>query len=139
ADLHTHTTWSDGSYTPAEVVDLARRSGLAALAVTDHDTTAGVAPARAAAGSALEVVPGVELTASHGGKVIHVLGYFFRPDDGALGEAMARLRAQRAGRFREMVERLRGCGVSLDEEDVGAAASANVQGRRQLAELLVKA
>src|SRR4051794_14652650 len=87
ADLHTHTTFSDGSYKPAEVVDLARRSGLAALAVTDHDTTAGVAPARAAAGSALEVVPGVELTASHGGKIIHVLGYFFRPDDGALGEA----------------------------------------------------
>src|SRR5205823_8090842 len=65
ADLHLHTTHSDGSYTPAEVVDLARRSGLAALAVTDHDTTAGVAAARTAAADGLEVIAGVEVTAEH--------------------------------------------------------------------------
>ncbi len=139
ADLHTHTTCSDGTYTPAQLVDLARRSGLAGLSVTDHDTIDGIVPARAAAGSALEIVPGVELTASHGGKIIHVLGYFFRSDDAALNEAMARLRAQRVGRFREMIERLRGVGVSLEEEEVRAAGTANVQGRRQLAEMLVKA
>src|SRR5262245_26021847 len=59
ADLHVHTTYSDGAYTPAEIVDLARRVGLAAVAVTDHDTLAGVVPTRAAARSGLEVVSGV--------------------------------------------------------------------------------
>src|SRR5205807_6394943 len=85
ADLHLHTTHSDGTYTPAEVVDLARRSGLAAIAVTDHDTTCGVAAARAAAGTGLEVIAGVEVTAEHDGREVHLLGYFVRPDDVPLG------------------------------------------------------
>src|SRR5437899_7983061 len=81
ADLHLHTTHSDGSYTPAEVVDLARRSGLAAIAVTDHDTTAGVAEARATALDGLEVIAGVEITAEYQGRELHLLGYFVRGDD----------------------------------------------------------
>ena len=68
ADLHLHTTHSDGSYTPAEVVDLARRSGLAAIAVTDHDTTAGVAEAGATALDGPEVIAGVEITAEYQGR-----------------------------------------------------------------------
>src|SRR5437763_9389211 len=84
ADLHVHTTCSDGTYTPAEVVDLARRSGLAAVAVTDHDTLAGIAPARAAARGPLEVVAGVEVTAEHNGRVRHLLGYFIDPQDADL-------------------------------------------------------
>src|SRR5205807_1127304 len=116
ADLHVHTTWSDGTYTPAEVVDLARRSGLAALAITDHDTLAGIAPARAAARAALEIVPGVEITAEHGGRIVHLLGYFFDPADADLNAALAGLRARRAERFCAMVERSRGCGVSLDKD-----------------------
>src|SRR5919204_1659059 len=79
ADLHIHTTYSDGLYTPAQVVDLARRSGLAAIAVTDHDTLRGVPAARAAAsGSGLEVVPGVEISAAYRGRELHLLGYFVR-------------------------------------------------------------
>jgi predicted metal-dependent phosphoesterase TrpH len=139
ADLHVHTTWSDGAYTSAEVVELARRSGLAALAVTDHDTLAGIAPARAAARTALEIVPGVEITSAHGGRIVHLLGYFFDPVDADLNAALAELRRRRAERFRAMVERLRGCGVSLDEQEVRAQASAGVPGRRQLAALLVRA
>jgi predicted metal-dependent phosphoesterase TrpH len=139
ADLHVHTTCSDGTYTPAQVVELARRSRLSALAVTDHDTLAGVGPARTAAGSVLEIVTGVEITTEHHGRVVHLLGYFFDPADAALNDALAGLRARRAERFREMVERLRGCGVSLDEEEVRAQANASVPGRRQLATLLVKA
>ena len=113
ADLHVHTTHSDGDYTPAQVVELARRSGLAAVAITDHDTLGGVAGrAGAASGSALEVIAGVEITAEYGGRELHLLGYFVRPDDEALQAALQRLREHRAGRFREMVERLRRCGVS---------------------------
>src|SRR5215467_13915430 len=92
ADLHLHTTHSDGSYTPAEVVDLARRSGLAAIAVTDHDTTSGVAEARAAAADGPEVIAGVEITAEHQGRELHLLGYFVRGDDAALAAALERLR-----------------------------------------------
>ena len=81
ADLHLHTTFSDGLYTPAQVIDLARRSGLAALAITDHDTLAGIDPARrAAAGSSVEVVSGVEITAEFRGKELHLLGYFVALD-----------------------------------------------------------
>ena len=89
ADLHVHTTHSDGTYTPAEVVDLARGSGLAPVAVTDHDTTAGVAAARAASPAGLEVIVGVEITAEHRGREVHLLGYFVRPDDPALAAALA--------------------------------------------------
>src|SRR5271165_1153650 len=81
ADLHVHTTHSDGRYTPWQVIDLARRAGLSAVAITDHDTLAGVAPARtAAAGSGVEVIPGVEITTSHAGREIHLLAYFVDED-----------------------------------------------------------
>src|SRR5581483_4026541 len=96
ADLHLHTTHSDGTYTPAQVVDLARRSGLAALAITDHDTLQGVPDARAAAaGSALEVIAGVEISAEYQDGELHLLGYFVRVDDVALRSALQRLRVHR--------------------------------------------
>src|SRR5262249_7366980 len=112
ADLHVHTTCSDGCYTPAEVVDLARRSGLAALAITDHDTLDGIAAAEAAAsGSSLEIVPGVEITAEHEGREFHLLGYYVRQDDLPLRSGLGRLREHRVGRYWCMVQRLRGFGV----------------------------
>src|SRR3954463_8555191 len=83
ADLHTHTTFSDGTHTPAGLVERARKAGLTAVAVTDHDTTAGVGPARVAAGDVLEVIAGVEITAEFEGRELHLLGYFVRPDDPA--------------------------------------------------------
>jgi hypothetical protein len=138
-DLHIHTTCSDGTYTPAQVVELARRSGMPALAITDHDTVDAIAPARAAAADKLEVVTGVELTATYRGRILHVLGYFFRPDDAALGEAMAGLRLQRQARFQEMVERLRRRGVSVEDEDTPSEPGSGTLGRRRLAHLLVKA
>jgi predicted metal-dependent phosphoesterase TrpH len=140
ADLHIHSTFSDGAYTPAEIVDLARRSGLAAVAITDHDTVDGIAPARdAALASSFEIVAGVEISAEHRGKELHLLGYFFRTVDGPLTGALERLRLHRINRFREMVERLRGCGVSLDEDAVRTQLEASVLGRRHLAMLIVKA
>jgi predicted metal-dependent phosphoesterase TrpH len=137
ADLHLHTTFSDGSYSPAEVVDLARRAGLSAVAVTDHDTLGGVAPARAAAaGCAVEVIAGVEITAELHGRELHLLGYFVAPDDLPLNAALAMVRRHRAERFGAMIERLRQCGVHLDGE---APAAPEALGRRHLAELLVRA
>jgi predicted metal-dependent phosphoesterase TrpH len=133
-DLHTHTTHSDGRYSPAEVIDLARRSGLSAVAVTDHDTMGGVGPARAAAGGGVEVVAGVEITATHAGREIHLLAYFVNEHDRDLAAALAGVRRGRAERYLAMVERLRDCGVSIE-----AGALPLSPGRRHLAELLVRA
>jgi predicted metal-dependent phosphoesterase TrpH len=138
-DLHIHTTCSDGLYTPAQVVDLAGRSGLDAVAITDHDTLDGIAPARAAARRTLEVIAGVEISAEDAVGEVHVLGYLFHPEDAGLEAALDRLRTHRTGRFWEMVDRLRRCGVSLPEEDLQTQAASGVLGRRHLAELLVKA
>src|SRR5260370_27484300 len=88
ADLHVHTVCSDGVYTPAEVVDLARRCGLAAVAVTDHDTLGGFGPARAAANGAVEVIAGVEITSELRARELHLLAYFVDPADAALSAAL---------------------------------------------------
>jgi predicted metal-dependent phosphoesterase TrpH len=139
ADLHLHTTHSDGQYTPAQIVELARRSGLSAIALTDHDTLSGLPEAHAAAaGSSLEIIDGVEITCEHRGKELHLLAYYVRPDD-ALLAALERLCRHRAERFRDMIDRLRTCGVSLEEADIPAATAPGSLGRRYLAELLVRA
>jgi predicted metal-dependent phosphoesterase TrpH len=138
ADLHVHTTHSDGEYTPAQVVELARRAGLSAVALTDHDTLAGVPDARrAAAGFPLEVIAGAEITAEHRGREVHLLAYFVDPDHPGLAAALAEVRRWRVERFGAMVERLRACGVSLGEEGLGGLPEA--PGRRHLAERLVRA
>lgn len=137
ADLHTHTTFSDGTHTPAGLVERARKAGLKALAVTDHDTTAGIEPARAAAGGVVEVIAGVEITAEFRGCEIHLLGYFIRPDDSGLSAALADLRAVRRERLMEMARRLTRLGPSV--EDAVAAIPAVVSvGRRHLARILIE-
>ncbi len=137
ADLHTHSTASDGTYSPAEVVELARRAGLSAVALTDHDTLAGLPEARAAAaGTGLEVIAGVEITCEFRGRELHLLGYFVDPCDPALAAALAGIRRGRAERFAAMIQRLRACGVSVDEAEMGPVPES--VGRRHLAQFLVE-
>jgi predicted metal-dependent phosphoesterase TrpH len=138
-DLHVHTTASDGTYTPAEIVDLARRSGLSALAITDHDILEGIGPARQAAADHLEVIAGVEVSTEFRGRELHLLGFFFQPDDEGLQRALAGLRRDRGDRFREMVERLRVMGIPLEAEGMAGSNGRIAMGRRHLAEMLVKA
>jgi predicted metal-dependent phosphoesterase TrpH len=138
-DLHLHTTCSDGAYTPAQIVDLARRSGLPALAITDHDSCAGVLPARQAAGDALEVICGVEITAEYRGHELHLLGYFLNPDDPDLAAALEWLRIERVARFHAMIDSLRRLGITLPPFDEEPQAISPALGRRHLAHLLVKA
>jgi 3',5'-nucleoside bisphosphate phosphatase len=139
-DLHVHTTVSDGTYSPAQIVDLARRVGLAALAITDHDTLGGVPAARGAAvGSKVEIVSGVEITTEYRQRELHLLGYFVALDHAGLTEALADIRRHRVLRFQEMLERLRGRGVSLGEEEQRLQGSPEALGRRHLAEMLVRA
>ena len=138
-DLHVHTTASDGAYAPAEVVDLALRSGLTAISITDHDTTVGIAAARRAAPPGLETISGVEITAEHEGREVHLLGYFIRLDDLPLGAALARLRRGRIERFFAMISLLARSGVHVDATQSHSDGETQSLGRRHLAELLVRA
>jgi len=136
--LHVHTTHSDGTYSPAQVIELSRLSGLIALAITDHDTVSGIAPARLVAGSSLEIVPAVEISAEFLGREFHLLGYFIRMDDAQLLAGLKRLCEERTGRFWDMVERLRSSGIAIDEDELREHRGVEVLGRRHLADVLVK-
>jgi 3',5'-nucleoside bisphosphate phosphatase len=136
ADLHTHTTFSDGTYTPGELVHRAATAGLKAVAITDHDTLGGIEPARVAAGGRLEVIAGVEITAEFRGSELHLLGYFVRTDDPRLAAALTELRAARRERLIEMARRLSRLGASI-EEDVAAIGDDVSVGRRHLAHILM--
>jgi predicted metal-dependent phosphoesterase TrpH len=112
---------------------------LAAVALTDHDTVAGLAEAQEAAGRNLEIVAGVEITALWRGRGLHLLGYYFRPDDPGLRQRLEHLREQRRLRFMEMAERLRNLGAAVADAEVSAAVHSGALGRKHLAALLVKA
>ncbi|HYH68053.1 MAG TPA: PHP domain-containing protein [Urbifossiella sp.] len=142
ADLHVHTTASDGEYTPSQVAALAREAGLSAVAVTDHDTLAGVAEARDAAssfgGKPLEVVSGVEISTDLDGRELHLLGYFVRHDHAELSDALRRVCERRRDRFFDFVAKLAANGtvIPADRAELIAARTASV-GRRHIAGLLV--
>jgi predicted metal-dependent phosphoesterase TrpH len=142
-DLHLHTTASDGSFGPAELVARAAAAGLSTIAVTDHDTTAGLAPARAAAvRSGLRFVDGIEITAIEDSRDVHVLGYFIDLSSDALASFLRAQRADRIRRAREMIGRLASLGLHLDLEPVLARAAApdgRSVGRPQVADALVAA
>jgi predicted metal-dependent phosphoesterase TrpH len=139
ADLHVHTTHSDGACSPCEVVVAAARVGLSALAITDHDTASAVAVARPEARHwGIELIAGVELTCGHLGRELHLLGYFIREDDRELASAMEWLRAGRARRFEAMAARLGDLGLRVDPAAVRQAFPRAVLGRRHLADYLAR-
>lgn len=145
ADLHVHTTRSDGAFTPSQVVILAKETGLAAVAITDHDTLAGVAEAVETAADLRgwfvpEVVPGVEITAAFDDREIHLLGLFVDPADAALDAALAEVRESRRRRFRDYLAKLADAGHAVPEHLVAAREAVSPSlGRRHVAELLVAA
>jgi 3',5'-nucleoside bisphosphate phosphatase len=139
ADLHLHTNYSDGTYTPEELVGHAFRQGLSAIALTDHDTVDGcVRAAAACAALGLEFITGSELTAEIGDTEIHLLGYYLRMDESRLVRAMARFQAVRQQRIAEMVARLNQLGVGLQAERVFALANCKSPGRPHVGRALVE-
>ena len=138
-DLHTHTQFSDGLLSPEEVVALAIDRQLAALAITDHDSLEGLPRARAAAGSALELVPGIEMSSALEGVDLHILGYYVDPEHAELRERLVRFREERLDRALAIVERLRLLGAALELADVIALAGPGVVGRPHVAEALIRA
>jgi 3',5'-nucleoside bisphosphate phosphatase len=139
ADLHSHSTASDGTCLPAEVMRRARAAGLDVIALTDHDTVAGHDAARAALPPGLTLVPGMELSCRMDGHSVHLLSYLFDPADPELAAETARIRASRVRRAQEMVERLAELGAPVTWDQVSALAAGGVVGRPHIARALAEA
>ena len=136
-DLHIHTTHSDGSCSPCEVVQAAARVKLAALAITDHDSLSALAIARPEATRlGIELLSGIELTTEHEGRELHLLGYLFRPEDADLASTCTSMRVRRASRIEEMVDRVTSLGLRVDLEAIRRTYPRATIGRRHLADWL---
>jgi len=138
-DLHTHSTASDGTLTPAELMRAAKKAGLAAIALTDHDTFDGLPEARAEAQrQGIELVPGCELSLDYGGLPTHLLALFVDERPGRVVGELTRVMQARATRNETMLEKLRAVGVHLRREDVSRHAK-GVVGRPHMAQAMLEA
>ncbi len=137
-DLHTHSSCSDGSLTPRELVEEASRIGLAAIALTDHDTIAGVAEAlRAGAEYNIEVIPGIEISAMQEGQAIHILGYGISLDHSGFLNLISELATFRETRNQAILTRLGSLGIHLDSTEL-TASTVGLIGRPHIARQLVR-
>jgi 3',5'-nucleoside bisphosphate phosphatase len=136
-DLHMHSTASDGSRAPADVVRAAKKARLAAIALTDHDSVAGVAEARVAGEElGVRVITGVELSAVEGETETHLLGLHLR-DASLLERGLGELREMRTRRAEQIVQRLNGLGVQVEMSAVLAQAGTGALGRPHVARALI--
>ncbi len=139
ADLHLHSTASDGALAPADVIEAAIAGGLDVVALADHDTTAGVEAAVGAAAGRIRVLPAVELSTTRGGAELHVLGYHIDASHPALADHAIRAGVRRHERVREILELLDGLGVRMEYAEVIEHAGAGAPGRPHIARALVAA
>lgn len=139
-DLHCHTTASDGTFTPEELVEEARRRGLLAIAVTDHDSVAGIDEATAKGAEIdVEVVPGLELSTDVDNGEVHILGYFIDPEDRGLLGLLESQRQSRLQRVQKMLDRLSDLGVQLSMDEVRQFSDGGALGRPHVAQALIQA
>ena len=139
ADLHLHTMFSDGTFTPEELVLRAQNVGLACIALTDHDSVEGCERATAACANVkMEFISGAELTAEHEDTEVHVLGYFLDTKNKTLLDRIGKFQAVRQNRIREMCAALNKLGIPLQAESVFALANCKSPGRPHVARALVK-
>jgi len=140
ADLHLHTAFSDGTYTPLELVRQAQRLGFSTVALTDHDTVEGCRPTAAACQAAgIEFIAGTELTAEQDGHEIHILGYCVDTENDKLLAEIGKFQNVRQSRIREMVARLNRLNVPLAADAVFELANCRSPGRPHVARALVDA
>ncbi len=140
ADLHIHTTYSDGLDPPEKIVALAESAGLGAIAITDHDTLDGVMPAVTAAElqQNLEVIPGIEVSSEYDGEEIHILGYLIRLNHEELLDKLSLFRTSRVDRIKKMIQKLRNLGFDVDLDRVLEISGSGSLGRPHLAAALVE-
>lgn len=139
ADLHLHTKFSDGTFTPEELVLRAQQNGLACIALTDHDSVEGCARAsKACAAVKMDFIPGAELTAEHDDVEVHILGYFLDITDEKFLARIGTFQTVRQNRIHEMVAALNKLGIPLKAESVFALANCKSPGRPHVARALVK-
>lgn len=137
-DLHTHSTCSDGSMTPAELVHHAKESGLCAMALSDHDTVSGVDEAMATGREfGIEVIPAIELSAVSATET-HILGYFIDPHAPELVHALGRIRDIRVERLTETCEMLRQHDIAVSMDEVRATAGGGVLCRAHIAKIMTE-
>jgi len=139
ADLHLHTVFSDGTYTPETLVSKAKAVGLSCIAVVDHDTILGIGPSlEAGASEGVEVVPGIELTAEYEGHEIHILGYFLDYTNKSLVKELDSLKHNRIERVYKITDKLKGMGVNLAPETVFSLGQQGTVGRLHIARAMVQ-
>ena len=137
ADLHIHTTFSDGTFSPEEVVKHAQKTGLSCIAICDHDVIDAIDPAlKAAKEYGIEVIPGVELTAEKKGCELHILGYYIDWRNKAFNKRLAEMCRQRQKRIVDMVDKLKAHGVTINPEEVLKLSGRGSVGRLHLARVL---
>jgi predicted metal-dependent phosphoesterase TrpH len=139
-DLHTHSTASDGNLSPENLMEEAKRGGLIAIALTDHDTVAGIAAARARADIlGLKFVAGVEIEIAFNPGEFHLLGLGIEPESGPLQRSMAELAIARAERNEKIAREIRLTGIEIDLDEISLQSGSSYIGRPHLADFLVKA
>lgn len=139
-DMHVHTTASDGMYSPTEIVTMAAQLGLAAVSITDHDTTAGVQEALLAAQHAhIKLLPGIEISTVADGQEVHVLGYFTNNDDERWQQRLIQLGATRESRNEMLLAKLNELGIAITWQEVVEVAgdSHGSIGRPHFAQILI--
>ena len=139
ADLHTHSSVSDGTEPPAIVIRRAAEAGLDVVALTDHDTVAGQREAASALPDGLTLLPGAELSCRLEGHSVHMLAYLFDPENDQLAGEMAEIRESRLHRARAMVRKLNDLGAPVTWEQVSEIAGGGVVGRPHIARAMVEA
>ena len=139
-DLHLHTTYSDGRLTPAQLVDFVAERGLRVVAVTDHDSTEGLAEAFEAAEKhpQLTIIPGIELSTDIPGNEIHILGYFIDYFNPGFQQTLSEFREGRLDRGRRMVDNLEKLGMSIDWERVLELSDGGAVGRPHIAQAMLE-
>ena len=139
-DLHVHSNASDGSHSPSEVVSLAARAGLSAIALTDHDTVDGIGQAAATAKTeGIRLIPGIEISSMYEGTEIHILGLFVNPGEPSLGGILEKFRVIRDNRNRFMLERLAADGMTFTNDQLTGGNPDTVITRAHVARALVSA
>jgi hypothetical protein len=138
-DLHTHTAFSDGFYSPEELVKKAKDAGIDILGISDHDNIAGITQA-AEIGKEIgvDVVPGVEISSDIKDREIHILGYFFEPDNSELERYLVFFREERLRRAERIVDKLKSLGLYLSINDVLDKAKSSAVGRPHIAQAMLE-